>query len=135
MRSARANNLVIALAMLVAAPFMGANEHMNMPCIDEATGWDCWDVVSRHDFFFDQNWPEGPAAGTCFSCLQSIQEAVMGSTFTFFTGAGTTTLTCTVGTVVGTGGSRTCIPGTGPNIIKTYPNVAGTGECNCIAEM
>lgn len=133
MLAAKRRRLVCVTAMVMAMPFLLADEHMNAPCEDEQSGLPCWDVIGVNKFYSDPGWPSGPAAGTCWSCLHTIQEAVLGSTFTGFTGAGTTTATCVAGTPVGTGGNKTCLPGTGPNIIYTFANVAGTGDCICTA--
>ena len=60
-----------ALALLAASPFIIASDEMETPCIDEATNLPCWDIVQQSVFYFTPGWPQGPALGQCFTCIQS----------------------------------------------------------------
>lgn len=120
-----------ALALLAASPLMIASDEMETPCIDEPTGLPCWDIVPQSVFYTTPGWSDGPALGQCFTCIQSRWAFVPGSTFTGYVATTPSTLTCTVGVVVGAGGNRWCYTtATSPTTLITVLNYAGTRLCN-----
>jgi hypothetical protein len=122
---------IATLALVVAAPLMVASDEMETPCIDEASGLPCWDVVKQFDFYYTLGWPSGPSLGSCYTCLGWRWKPIAGSTFTGVAPTFTETITCTVGTPVGSGSNMSCATtATSPTILLQVQHWGGLGSCN-----